>query len=129
MRSVPQRLERLVCAEHCRYYKPWATPEPDCNSTQWLLEMVGERSELLDAVERLRGRRISLTLAQDRTLLRQVCTHCQHYPTNCAYRRPDPSPGAEPCGGVLVLGQLLGNGLISSGDLFRAAAHPEHRSA
>ncbi len=129
MRSVPQRLERLVCAEHCRYYKPWATPEPDCNSAQWLLELVGGRAELLDAVERLRGRRLSLTLAQDRTLLRRVCTHCQHYPNNCAYRRPERSPDAVPCGGVLVLGQLLGAGLIAPKDLFHEVAHPDHGTA
>ncbi|HSH71225.1 MAG TPA: hypothetical protein VK997_14985 [Deferrisomatales bacterium] len=129
MRSVPQRLQRLVCAEHCRYYKPWATPEPDCNSAQWLLELVGGRAKLLDAVERLRGRRLSLTQVQEGTLLRQVCTPCQHYPHNCAYRRPDRSPGAEPCGGLLVLGQLLGAGLITPEDLLGSVAHPKHGTA
>ena len=129
MRSVQERLERLVCAEHCRYYKPWATPEPDCGSMQWLLKLVVERTELFDAVERLRGRRLPLPLAKDRTLLRRVCTHCEHYPDNCAYRRPDRSPDAKPCGGLLVLDELLGNGLITAEDLVHPVALPERRPA
>jgi hypothetical protein len=128
MRSIPQRLVRLVCAEHCRYYKPWATPEPDCESMQWLLELVEDRAALLDAVERLRDRRVALPLARDRTLLRRVCAHCQHYPHNCAYRRPEHSPDAAPCGGLLVLDQLLGSGQIVAEDLLQTAL-PEHRPA
>ena len=125
MRSVQQRLERAVCAEHCRYYKPWATPEPDCGPMQWLLERIEDDAQLLDAVERLRGRRLTPPLAQDSTLLRRVCTPCQHYPDNCAYRRPDRSPSAEPCGALLVLDTLLEKHLFTAEDLFQAV--PQER--
>lgn len=129
MRSVEQRLERLVCAEHCRYFKPWATPEPDCASMRQVLALVGRRPELLDTVERLRNRRLAPPLTRDAALLRGVCAPCEHYPENCAYRRSDRSPGAVPCGGLLVLDQLLSLGLVSAEELFHSPSRPERRPA
>jgi hypothetical protein len=129
MRSVEQQLERLVCAAHCRYYRPWATPEPDCGSLAWVSELVGRRGEALDAIERLRESRALLPLAQDRILLQRICVRCLHYPYNCAYRRPDGSPDAVPCGGLVVLDQLLERRVITAGDLYADSPQRERLPA
>lgn len=120
MRSIEQRLQRLVCAEYCRYYKPWATPEPDCGSIQWVTDLVTHDRGALESIERLRGTRPTLPLPHDRVLLRRVCTRCDHYPYACAYRKPDRSTQAEPCGGLIVLDLLLGRKVITSEALFEA---------
>lgn len=122
---MQESLERLVCAEHCRYYKPWATPETGCGSRTILAAILGANGGRLEAMERLRGDRVALPLSQDSTLLRLVCAHCEHYPDNCAFRRAKRSATAEPCGGLMVLERLLNNGQLTPEELLRAQVSPE----
>jgi len=122
---MQERLERLVCAEHCRYYKPWATPEPGCGSRAVLAAGLDVDGVRLEALERLRGDRVVLPLAQDPTLLRLVCARCEHYPENCAFRRAKRSASAEPCGGLMVLERLLNNGQLTTEELLHLKISPE----
>lgn len=108
MRSRRERLERLLCAEHCRYYKPWEKGEARCAPFLLLLESARGSDEVLDALERLRRERLPGALrAHDALLLRAVCTRCEYYPDACAYRKVDHSAAATPCGGLCALGALV----------------------
>lgn len=115
--SVLKRLQRLVCAEHCRYYRPWFTPEPDCEGLKQLISLLKRRGEILAGIERFRHSGSPLTLTHDNLLLDLICARCEHYPYKCAYRKPGRSPGASPCGGIIVYDRLLEARVVSLSDL------------
>ena len=108
MRTRLERLERLLCAEHCRYFKPWMKDESRCAPFLLLLETARGSDDVLDALERLRGERLpAVQRADEALLLRAVCTRCDYYPAGCAYRKAGRSATASPCGGLCALGALL----------------------
>jgi len=108
MRTRRVRLERLLCAEHCRYFKPWNKDESRCAPFLLLLESARGSDEVLDALERLRGERLpGAQRALDAVLLRAVCSRCDYYPAGCAYRKAGHSATASPCGGLCALGALV----------------------
>jgi hypothetical protein len=118
MRSKQERMERLVCAEHCRFFKPWQGESRRCGGHAWLVERIRADEGMLDALEKLRGAKPVLPLRADSLLLRTICTRCEYYPYNCRYRSPVAPAQANPCGGVVVLDLLLERGLVASEDLF-----------
>jgi len=119
-RTAEERLERLVCGEHCRFFKPWQEETRRCGGHDWLLRQVQADPATLEALEKLRGVKAPPPLRADALLLRTACTRCDYYPYNCRYRSPTGPDNAEPCGGVLVLDLLLDRDLISPEALYDA---------
>lgn len=117
MRSREERLQRLVCAEHCRFFKPWREEERHCGGHRWLLGKAGSDEGILDAMERLRGCRPILPLRADSLLLRTVCARCEFYPDGCRFRSGGSSRQAVPCGGVVVIDLLLERGHLGAPEL------------
>lgn len=120
MRSAEERLERLVCGEHCRFFKPWQGESRRCGGHAWLVHRARTDTATLDALEKLRGAKASFPLRADVLLLRTACTRCDYYPYNCRYRNPTGPTNAEPCGGLVVLDLLLDRGLLTAEDLYDA---------
>lgn len=118
MRTREQRLERLVCAEHCRFFKPWQKETSRCGAYRWLLTRSLRADHLLDAVERLRGERLATVTEHDPVLLRSVCHRCDYFPAGCAYRDPSRAGGATRCGALAVLHALLDRGHLSLEELY-----------
>jgi hypothetical protein len=118
MRSKGERVERLVCAEHCRHFKPWEGEERRCGAHQWLVQRTLNVEGTLADLEKLRGAKPSMPLRFDALLLRTVCTGCEYYPNQCKYRRPTGPTDTVPCGGVVVLSLLLDRELISAEELY-----------
>ena len=117
MRAPEEQLERAICVEHCRYFKPWQEPGR-CAAFGWILGRIRTDPRLREALERLRGARPIRRLRHDSVLLRSVCIRCDHYPYRCALRHPQKAGRAEPCGGLIALDMLLERGALSDEDVF-----------
>jgi len=117
-RSAEERLERLLCAEHCRFFKPWHEETRRCAAHVWLLHLVRADPAAIETMEKLRGARAVEPLRSDALLLRTVCTRCEYYPYDCRYRHPARPAGAVPCGGLVVVDLLLERGAIGAEDLY-----------
>jgi len=118
MRSREERLERLLCAEHCRFFKPWRGEERRCGAHKWLLRTVMREEQVLDDMEKLRSQNATTPLAHDALLLRTVCAKCEYYPGECGYRNPAGPGSAAPCGGMVALELLLERGTVSTEELY-----------
>jgi hypothetical protein len=125
MRSKTEQLERLVCAEHCWYFKPWTGEERRCRAQEWLIQRAAHGAGALDELQKLRGVRPAMPLRSDSLLLRATCTRCDYYPYQCNYRKPTRSPDAIPCGAVIVLSLLLERGLLSAEELYDPPWHQD----
>ncbi len=121
MRSNSERLKRLLCAEHCQFFKPWKDPQLPCGAHRVLRTLVEERPDLLEALEKLRGVRPTLPLPSDAFLARSVCTRCGYFPYRCDYRDPTGPEDALPCGGIVVMDILLSRNVLTHEELY---AHP-----
>jgi hypothetical protein len=121
MRTRKERLQRLVCAEHCRFFKPWQQETARCGAYDWLLQRSLASDQILDVLEKLRGERWGTLDDHDAALLRSVCTRCAYYPSACAYRDPARAQGATPCGALDVLRALLTRHAITLEELYDSA--------
>jgi hypothetical protein len=117
VRSQTELLKRLVCADRCRFFKPWQG-EGGCASLIWLEGFARTNEQALSLIERSRTARPRLPLAADGLFRRHVCERCTYYPAGCAYRRPAQDTGVPPCGGLIVLALLMDCGAISEEDLY-----------
>lgn len=118
MRTRKERLQRLVCAEHCRFFKPWQKEETACGAYEWLLQRSLLSDQLLEVLERLRGEQWGALDDHDAALFRTVCTRCGYYPDTCAYRDPARVPRAKACGALTVLRALLGRDALTLEELY-----------
>ena len=125
-RTIEERVERLLCAEHCRFFKPWHGEDRRCAAHTWLLHLALGNPGIIEALEKLRGARAPAPLQADALLLRTTCTHCDYYPYDCRYRDPARPTGAVPCGGIVALDLMLERGTIGAEDLY---ALPRTREA
>jgi hypothetical protein len=117
MCSRKERLERLVCAEHCRFFKPWEETHR-CEAFHWLADRADSEESILDALERFRGLRRAQPLRYDGLMMRTLCTRCGYYPEECSYRDRARTRYARPCGGVVAIDVLLDHQLIDEQTLF-----------
>lgn len=118
MRSTREQVERVVCAEHCRFFKPWGEEKEPCSALQWILQRAEHVEGTLEALGKIRRVRAAQPLSSDALLLRAVCSRCPHYPDDCRYRRAERPAHAVPCGGIAVLDALLGRDTLSAEELY-----------
>ncbi len=116
--STAEKIDRVVCAEHCRFYKPWTEDRAPCGAREWLLGWVVANPPSLELLERLRSVKPVLPLQFDAALERSICTRCDHYPDACHHRSAAGPSHAVPCGGLVVLDLLLGRGALTPEDLY-----------
>ncbi|GAB4259654.1 MAG: hypothetical protein Kow0092_08040 [Deferrisomatales bacterium] len=114
MRSCEELVERLLCAEHCRRFKPWSESAPSCGARDWLRGRAAYEQETIRLLERLRGRRPPASPAFGPLLRRTVCRGC---PRAGQCRYPS-TPSGHPCGGLVVLELMLEREWISMEELY-----------
>ncbi len=103
-------LIRQLCLQFCPYYKSSKNEELACGGfveVQSLLEK-GRRISF-----DMRGRAVGPETV--RALMRKVCTACPFYGEDCDFILK--GGAASPCGGFLLLGQLVDEGTISVDDV------------
>ena len=118
MRSREERIERLACAEHCQFFKPWRDEERRCAAYLWLLKRAVTAEQVLDDMEKLRGQNATPPMVHGTLLLRAVCGRCEYYPAECGYRNPAGPGSTKPCGGMVALELLLARGAVSPEELY-----------
>ena len=104
-----QGLDKTLCLNFCAYYKPDRNEELACRGYQ--------------VIERLakQGRRISFELKEqerdgvtDDVVIQRLCAACDFRKDGCDFVIDRQS---EPCGGFLLLAQLLRAGIIAPDDI------------
>jgi hypothetical protein len=105
----------IICKNFCKFYKPEKDEALACRGFDLVLNLVGE--------EKINEARIleitNFTLSDypfDGLLKEHLCSKCDFVIDGCAFREG----GGEkkiPCGGYLLLSQLLSKGLIKIKDI------------
>jgi hypothetical protein len=102
----------FVCRPYCSFYREGVKEELICNGAR-LLEILENKGALrgkpMDGV----GEGSSLSQEEYKYLEEIVCRPCPFYADDCDFRSTPPPPGAEPCGGFILLALLAGKGLLN----------------
>ncbi len=102
----------FVCRPFCSFFREGVKEELICKGAR-LLEMLVKTGKLspgsLDGVKE--G---SYPSTEEYAGLEEiVCRPCPFLPDGCDFRSEPPPPGAEPCGGYILLALLAGKGVVS----------------
>jgi len=106
-------IKAFVCKPFCTFYREGVKEELICNGAR-ILEILMKKSmistESLSAV----NRRPLLAGGKNPALEEWVCGKCPFRQDDCDFQSESPPPGAEPCGGYLLLALLSVEGVVSS---------------
>jgi hypothetical protein len=106
-------MKRRLCEEFCSYYKPSKNTELSCKGMSVV-------EKLMEGGKHIAFQKSDKVHAEstEKILLKYICAGCPFYEKDCdfiQYRRTS----SQPCGGFILLGQLLESGNISPEDLIR----------
>lgn len=104
-------VEEFVCRPYCSFYREGEKEELICNGAR-LLEMLINRGALSPASLLAAEEGSALSLAEYDRLQEIVCRACPFMAEDCDFRSETPPPGAEPCGGFILLSLLVGKGAL-----------------
>jgi hypothetical protein len=97
--SMPSSFRQTLCLKYCAYYKPGRNEELACRGF-----LVVE--QLMRSVEA--GVYDNLNVEIDRstadTIIQKICMDCDFYEKDCDFMQDRAAP---PCGGMVILTQLL----------------------
>jgi hypothetical protein len=104
-----EQLVRELCLPYCIYYKPGKNEEYICRGAV-VVERLLRAGTLITAVMSAQkcGR------VTDESLVKHLCNTCDFHEHDCAFMQ---DRAAMPCGGFLLLEQLLGFGVIAPEDI------------
>jgi hypothetical protein len=105
-------MKDFVCKPFCSFFREGVKEELICNGAH-LLEILMTKGMLSpEEIGRVKsvpgpefGRKISLETT--------VCRKCPFRAEDCDFQSQIPPPGAEPCGGYILLALLAANGVVS----------------
>jgi hypothetical protein len=99
-------LAEKLCANFCRYYKPSKNEELACIGFLIIERMLKEGIEIpFDKRDRIPRP------ATEGRLVQNVCVPCPFYESDCDFVKE--RGGSLPCGGFVLLGHLLEEGIIT----------------
>ena len=103
--SKNEPLVQALCLPYCIYYKPGKNEEYLCGGAG-VIERLLRAGTPITVVrsDRKRG------TAPDESLVKRLCKACAFREYDCDFMR---DRAATPCGGFVLLEQLLGSGVIS----------------
>jgi hypothetical protein len=102
-------LVQALCQPHCIYYKPGRNEEAVCRGAvvvERLLRAGTPVAVVLSADKR--------RTASDESLVTHLCSACDFQEHDCDFMQ---DRAATPCGGFLLLEQLLGSGVLALEDI------------
>jgi hypothetical protein len=112
--------QHYICLPFCDFYKPGAKEELLCRGA-WLVERMVDRERLRPGDFQGLGNNVSWPPDRKADLEAVVCAPCPFRMDDCDFQSPHPPEGARPCGGLLLLAQLLAAGRITLRELAEAA--------
>jgi hypothetical protein len=101
---------RQLCENFCAYYKPGKDEELACLAFMIVKGLI--RKGMRITLEK-RGR--SLDQGSSRALSENICPTCPFYEDGCDFAAG--KAASQPCGGYILLAQLIGSGAIAVDDL------------
>ncbi len=104
-----EQLVRVLCLPHCIYYKPGKNEEYLCRGAV-VVERLLRVGKQLTTVRSVGPRETVM----DESLVRNVCRDCDFHERDCDFMQDH---ALTPCGGFLLLEQLLGSGVITMEEL------------
>jgi hypothetical protein len=102
-------LEQILCLKFCTYYKPGKNEELACRGYM-VVERLLREGKSID-LDRTSGE--SSRIPTDR-IVNALCLACDFQKQDCDFML---DRAARPCGGFVLLAQLLGTGVITIEDI------------
>lgn len=106
---IKRPLERTLCSQYCTYYKPDKNEALACRSYTVVERCLREGKNLV-----LDGHRREFAPATAELIVNKMCTACDFYEHDCDFMQ---NRAARPCGGFVLLSQLLESGGITIEDI------------
>jgi hypothetical protein len=104
-----QSLEQALCLAYCFYYKPGKNEELACRG-RIVVERLLRNGRMI--VFDKSDKRIDSATAE--MLVQKMCMACDFHERDCDYMQDRAAP---PCGGFILLAQLLSEGELSIEDI------------
>ncbi|HUJ19703.1 MAG TPA: hypothetical protein VL197_17075 [Nitrospirota bacterium] len=104
-----QGIGKTLCLNFCAYYKPGRNEELACRGYR-VIERLTKQGRRIP-LERKEQERDAMT---DDAVIRRLCVACDFRKDGCDFAM---DRKAQPCGGFLLLGQLLRAGIITPDDM------------
>ena len=98
-------LEKKICSKFCAYYKPGKNEELECRGFAVVEQLIHRGKGI--AFEQY-GLKFDRTVQE--TLRQKMCRACAFHEQDCDFMLDQ---AATPCGGFVLLSQLLGSGVIA----------------
>ncbi len=102
-------LSRTVCLQFCIYYKPGKNEELVCRGYQVVERLMREGKQVI--VERSGS---GHGPAENELVVQRLCGTCDFREDGCDFIVDRNAP---PCGGFLLLAQLISQGIVAAGDI------------
>jgi hypothetical protein len=116
----PPLLGQTLCLKFCAYYKPGKNEELECRGYGVVNQLLQSgKAGILDIF----GKEPDLSTAE--TIIQKVCVNCDFYANDCDFMQDRSAP---PCGGMVLLTQLLKRNRISLEDLVKANRKSEKKT-
>ena len=108
MEKVPL-LDKMLCLTFCSYYKPGKNEELACRGYDVVKRLLQEgRKITFDRPDK------AIPSAIIKMIVQQMCLTCDFHEHDCDFIQNRKAP---PCGGFVLLAQLLGSGEIALDDI------------
>ncbi len=105
-------MEKKLCANYCSYYKPSKGSDLSCRGMT-VVEKLMEEGKHIPFQKSDRN----CTNATEEVLVKHMCTTCPFHEKDCDFIQYQGT--SPPCGGFILLGQLLESGSITLEDIMR----------
>jgi len=102
-------LDQILCLKFCSYYKPGKNEELACKGYLVVERLLGEGKSLV-----LESNSGSASPVLTDRLVNVLCLACDFHEQDCDFMQ---NRAARPCGGFVLLEQLLGSGVITIEDI------------
>ncbi len=107
--KIEDPLEQTLCAKYCTYYKPGKNEALACRGYAVVERILQKKQSLLVDCHLREFEHATISL-----IVKSMCTACDFHEHDCDFME---SRKARPCGGFVLLAQLLGSGEITLKDI------------
>jgi hypothetical protein len=105
------KLEQQVCSDYCTYYKPDKNEALACRGYVVVEQLLHDGKNLV-----LDGHQREFEPEAAEQIVNAMCSTCDFFEQDCDFMQ---NRAARPCGGLVLLAQLLKAGMITVEDIMR----------
>jgi hypothetical protein len=110
--KTPPPLGQTICLKFCAYYKPGKNEELECRGYTVVEQLIQSgMAGVFDAFEK------EADPSATELIVQKICMNCDFHERDCDFMQDRATP---PCGGLVLLTQLLKRNRISLEDIAKA---------